>query len=86
MANFDEYKDSCQNAKLERSPDGVLEVTLHSNGDALIPNGGPQEEFVDLFNQIVADGENRVIILSGGEDEFMPRAREIAQRLANLLR
>jgi Cu2+-exporting ATPase len=36
MADLDTYKDAFAHAKLTRSPEGVLEVVLHTNGDSLI--------------------------------------------------
>ena len=47
MADFDTYKDAFPHAKLTRSPEGVLEVVLHTNGNTLIFNGYTHEEFVD---------------------------------------
>jgi enoyl-CoA hydratase/carnithine racemase len=71
MAKFDSYKDAFPHAKLTRSPDGVLEVVLHTNGDTLIFNGYTHEEFVDLFHQIGQDAGNRVVILTGAGAAFM---------------
>ena len=71
MAKFDTYKDGFPHAKLTRSPDGVLEVVLHTNGDTLIFNGYTHEEFVELFHQIGQDAGNRVVILTGAGGAFM---------------
>jgi enoyl-CoA hydratase/carnithine racemase len=71
MAKFDSYKDAFPHAKLTRSPHGVLEVVLHTNGDTLIFNGYTHEEFVDLFHQIGQDAGNRVVILTGAGAAFM---------------
>ncbi|MGC1863287.1 MAG: enoyl-CoA hydratase/isomerase family protein [Methylocystis sp.] len=71
MAKFDTYRDVFPHAKLTRSPDGVLEVVLHTNGDTLIFNGYTHEEFVDLFHQIGRDAGNRVVILTGAGGAFM---------------
>ena len=71
MAKFDAYKDAFPHAKLTRSPDGVLEVVLHTNGDTVIFNGYTHEEYVDLFHQIGQDAGNRVVILTGAGAAFM---------------
>jgi enoyl-CoA hydratase/carnithine racemase len=71
MAKFDTYKDAFPHARLTRSPDGVLEVVLHTNGDTLIFNGYTHEEFVDLFHQIGQDAGNRSVILTGAGAAFM---------------
>ncbi|MGF6230381.1 enoyl-CoA hydratase/carnithine racemase [Inquilinus ginsengisoli] len=71
MSNFNIYKDSFANARLMRSESGVLEVALHTNGSKLVFNGHTHEQFVDLFHQIGADADNRVVILTGSGDAFM---------------
>jgi len=71
MAKFDTYKDAFPHAKLVRSPEGVLEVMLHTNGDTVIFNGYTHEEYVDLFHQIGQDAGNRVVILTGAGAAFM---------------
>jgi len=73
MADFDIYKDAFEHARLTRSPEGVLEVVLHTNGDTLIFNGYTHEEFVDLFHQIGDDAMNRVVILTGAGEAFIDR-------------
>ena len=71
MAKLDTYKDAFPHARLARSPEGVLEVVLHTNGDTLVFNGHTHEEFVDLFHQIGQDAGNRVVILTGAGEAFM---------------
>lgn len=71
MSKFDSYKNVFPNARLTRSPSGVLEVALHTDGGKLVFNGHTHEQFVDLFHQIGADTENRVVILTGSGDAFM---------------
>ncbi len=71
MSKFDSYKNAFPNARLTRSPSGVLEVALHTDGGKLVFNGHTHEQFVDLFHQIGANTENRVVILTGSGDAFM---------------
>ncbi len=71
MSKFESYKNSFPNARLSRSPSGVLEVALHTDGGKLVFNGHTHEQFVDLFHQIGSDSENRVVILTGSGDAFM---------------
>jgi enoyl-CoA hydratase/carnithine racemase len=71
MANIDSYKNSFPHARLTRSPEGVLEVVLHTNGGSLVFNGYTNEEYVDLFHQINQDGGNRVVILTGAGGAFI---------------
>lgn len=71
MADFDTYKSSFPHAKLTRSPDGVLEVVLHTNSETLIFDGYTHEEFMHLFHKIADDPENRVVILTGAGKAFI---------------
>jgi enoyl-CoA hydratase/carnithine racemase len=73
MTKFDTYKDAFPHAKLTRSPEGVLEVMLHTDGSTLIFNGYTHEEFVDLFHGIGEDADNRVVILTGAGEAFIDR-------------
>jgi len=70
-ARFEAYRDAFPNARLTRSPSGVLEVALHSAGGKLIFNGYTHEQFVELFHVIGEDRETRVVILTGSGDAFM---------------
>jgi enoyl-CoA hydratase/carnithine racemase len=71
MARLDTYKNAFPHAELNRSPQGVLEVILHTNRKSLVFNGHTHEEFVDLFHQINQDVENRVVILTGAGEAFI---------------
>ena len=71
MTRFDSYRESFPNARLARSPAGVLEVTLHTLGNTLIFNGHTHEQFVELFHAIGSDPDNRVVILTGSGAAFM---------------
>ena len=71
MSKFDTYRNTFPNARLTRSPSGVLEVALHTDGGKLVFNGHTHEQFVELFHQIGADADNRVVILTGSGDAFM---------------
>jgi enoyl-CoA hydratase/carnithine racemase len=71
MTRFALYRDSFPNARLTRSPSGVLEVALHTNGGTLVFNGHTHEQFVELFHVIGNDVDNRVVILTGSGTAFM---------------
>jgi enoyl-CoA hydratase/carnithine racemase len=71
LASFDTYNNSFPHAKLTRSSNGVLEVVLHTDGDTLVFNGYTHTEFVELFHQIGADADNRVVILTGAGRAFI---------------
>lgn len=71
MTAFDSYKNAFPHAALSRSPDGLLEVVLHTDGDTLVFNGYVHEEYVELFHRIGQDAENRVVILTGAGKAFI---------------
>jgi enoyl-CoA hydratase/carnithine racemase len=71
MTQFSDYRDMFPNARLVRSKSGVLEVTLHTDGNTLIFNGHVHEQFVELFHTIGSDTANRVVILTGAGAAFM---------------
>ncbi|SFU05925.1 Enoyl-CoA hydratase/carnithine racemase [Kosakonia arachidis] len=71
MSRFEHYRHRFTHARLTRSASGVLEVMLHTEGSSLLFNGHTHEEFVELFHQIGADPDNRVIILTGAGEAFM---------------
>jgi enoyl-CoA hydratase/carnithine racemase len=71
MPAFPAYQNAFPNAALARSPSGVLEIKLHTDGGKLIFNGHTHEQFVDLFHAIGSDVDNRVVILTGAGDAFM---------------
>lgn len=71
MSRFDHYRNAYPNARLTRTPAGVLEVALHTDGEKLVFNGHTHEQFVDLFHDVGSDPDNRVVILTGSGDAFM---------------
>src|ERR1700720_3658046 len=66
---LDEYANKYKHAMLERR-DGILQVTLHTNGKELEWGGGPHEELSYLFADIARDFENKVVILTGTGECF----------------
>jgi enoyl-CoA hydratase/carnithine racemase len=60
-------------AALTRSPEGVLEVVLHTDGGTLLFNGHVHEELVELFHSIGQDADNGVVILTGAGEAFIDR-------------
>jgi enoyl-CoA hydratase/carnithine racemase len=71
MMSFNTYCNAFPHAKLTRSPEGVLEACLHTDGGTLVFNGHVHEEFVELFHQIGQDVDNRVVILTGAGAAFI---------------
>jgi enoyl-CoA hydratase/carnithine racemase len=67
-----EYQDRYENIRLERSDDGVLEVTVHTDGGPLVWTSTAHDELAYCFEQISCDPDNAVVILTGSGDAFCP--------------
>ena len=70
MASLPEYAQRYEHLAMQRSDDGILEVTLHSGGDSLRWGPQPHAELCRAFRDIGDDRGNRVVILTGTGDEF----------------
>ncbi len=64
------YAKKYSNIKFERE-DGILQVTLHTDGSDLVWGFAPHEELGYCFADIGADPENKVIILTGTGETFI---------------
>ena len=74
MSSFEDYANKYKSARMERR-DGILQVTLHSEGQSLRWGFLPHGELPEAFHDIGSDRENRVVILTGTGQEFSgPRA------------
>ena len=69
MSRFSDYADGFETIKLERR-DGILQMTLHTDGGSLQWGPTVQSELVEAFTRIGADRENRIIILTGSGPDF----------------
>ena len=69
MIQLPTYQDRYSCARLERS-DGILEVTLHTEGGPLVLNEAMHSELPLLFADIGNDPENKVILLTGTGDAW----------------
>jgi len=66
---FDDYARKYENAKLERR-DGILQITLHSNGKSMEWTQDVHDQLPYLFTDIAGDRENKVVILTGAGEYF----------------
>ena len=69
MASLKDYADKYETVKLMRR-NGILQMTLHTNGGPVQWGPTSQSELVDAFTQIGADRENRIVILTGAGNQF----------------
>lgn len=74
MIEFAGYRDAFETIRLERSPEGILELTLHDNGGPYrwdARKGARQHaELAAALRNVARDPENRVVIITGTGNEF----------------
>jgi enoyl-CoA hydratase/carnithine racemase len=74
MPDLDTYASRFDNVRFERR-DGILQLTLHTDGGSLRWSGAVVDELQRAFAEVGDDRENRVVILTGTGEEFSgPRA------------
>src|SRR6266576_5344278 len=74
MSSFEEYANKYKSARMERR-DGILQVTLHTEGQSLRWGFLPHGELPEAFHDIGSDRENRLVNQTVTGDEFSgPRA------------
>jgi enoyl-CoA hydratase/carnithine racemase len=81
MAELAEYANKYQNIKMERR-NGILLVTLHTDGGSLRWGLVPHRDLPLAFYDIANDHDNKVVILTGTGDEFSgPRVTDTGHPL-----
>jgi enoyl-CoA hydratase/carnithine racemase len=66
-----------------RREDGILELTVHTDGGSLRWGRLPHQELEQAFLDIARDRENQIVILTGTGEEFSGPATPAEQNLAN---
>lgn len=69
MSDLDDYATRFENVRCERR-DGVLQVTLHTDGGPWVFSEQGHHDLPILFEAIAADPGNKVMILTGTGDRF----------------
>jgi len=69
MSNLKDYQNKYRTARLERQ-DGILQITLHTDGNPLRWSLLAHSELPDLFREVGDDRDNKAVILTGTGDEF----------------
>jgi enoyl-CoA hydratase/carnithine racemase len=66
---FEEYAKRYENIRLERD-DGILQVTVHTDGESLVWTSTAHDELAYCFSDIACDPDNKVVVLTGTGDSF----------------
>jgi enoyl-CoA hydratase/carnithine racemase len=77
---FEDYAQKYQTIRMRRE-DGILELTLHTEGNSLRWGRLPHAELEEAFHHIARDRENQIVIMTGIGDEFSgPVPEPVANR------
>jgi enoyl-CoA hydratase/carnithine racemase len=76
-----DYADKFQTIRFHRE-DGILQMTLHTDGGPLRWGRLPHGELEQAFLDVARDRENQVIIITGTGDEFSGPAPKAAENIA----
>ncbi len=66
---FDDYARKYKTIRMRRE-DGILELTLHTEGGPLRWGRLPHAELEEAFHNIARDRDNQIVIMTGTGDEF----------------
>jgi enoyl-CoA hydratase/carnithine racemase len=71
MPTFSEYGTSFRNVAMRRE-DGIIELTLHSDGGSLVwgKDPGTHADIANALRTVSEDADNQVVILTGAGDDF----------------
>jgi len=72
LPTLDEYAKKYEHVRFQRE-DGILQVTMHTDGSDLIWGFAPHQELGYCFGDIASDPENKVVIFTGSGDTFIHR-------------
>jgi enoyl-CoA hydratase/carnithine racemase len=70
MVKLEDYVNKYKHIRMERR-NGILQMTLHTEGGSVKWGAGPHEELGYVFNDIGSDPENQVVIMTGTGDSFI---------------
>jgi enoyl-CoA hydratase/carnithine racemase len=71
VSTLDEYQDRYENYRFERTPEGILTMTMHTEGKDLVWGMKPDDELGKAFVDIGNDPENQIVIITGTGDTFI---------------
>ena len=67
-----DYLAAYRSLKLTRDSEGILVAEFHSNHGPFTCTAQDHTEFVDAFYRIAQDRANKIVILTGAGEDFIP--------------
>lgn len=71
LTKYEDYKDKYKHVRFSRTDDGIVTMTIHSDGESLKWSGVPHDEIAWAFGDLAGDPDVAVIILTGAGDDFI---------------
>jgi enoyl-CoA hydratase/carnithine racemase len=68
---YEDYKDKYKHVRFSRTEEGIVTITLHSDGDSLKWAGLPHDELAWAFGDVAGDADASVVILTGSGADFI---------------
>jgi enoyl-CoA hydratase/carnithine racemase len=65
-----DYKDRYENFRFERGEDGILVITVHTDGKSVIWTQSVDEQIAYAMHDVSCDRENKCVILTGAGDAW----------------
>jgi len=81
---FESYQNRYRNIKLEREQ-GIVTMTLHTDGKEFVWSALAHEELGYCFNHISADRDNKVLIITGTGDNYCAEIDAASFKLSTAL-
>ncbi len=80
---LEDYEKKYANVRFERSENGILEMTLHTDGGPLVWSATSHDEIAYAFGDVANDPDNAVVIVTGTGDAWCPTIDFASFSLAN---
>ncbi|WP_431033288.1 enoyl-CoA hydratase/isomerase family protein [Streptomyces sp. P6-2-1] len=72
LTRFEDYRDRYENVRFDRTPSGVVTMTLHTHGDSIVwAPGTAHDEVAFAFADVAGDPEVEVFVLTGAGADFI---------------
>lgn len=72
LTRFEDYENRYENVRFDRTPEGVVTMTLHTDGDSIVwAPGNAHDEIAFAFSDVAGDPEVEVLILTGAGHNFI---------------
>lgn len=81
--SFDDYASKYESVRMERR-DGILQMTIHTRGDALVFDSTAHRELPQAFLDVANDLENLCVVFTGAGDALIPGRPGLGDRDSGL--